>query len=249
MLIVQTETESSLANRPSLLARLRDWRQQTAWREFDHDYPPLLRNVARKAGLPDAEADEVAQECLIAVAKKIGEFEHAGRRGSFRAWLYQQARWRIADQFRAPAPDNRPERRSPNLRERDEAMSGHADSAIGAPTEEHTDADQGASEARMTDVSEVDPDFERLWDAEWADHVRREALERAIALEPEAAGWRSRYADLFRYQGRLTEERTEQELAMQRAPNNPYFNDDYSEIFASSGAIPRPRPRPRSSGR
>src|SRR2546422_749574 len=103
MFFMQTETESSLATRPSLLARLKDWSQQTAWREFDHDYAPLLRNVARKAGLTEAEADEVAQETLIAVAKKIGEFKHAGQRGSFRAWLFQQARWRIADQFRARA--------------------------------------------------------------------------------------------------------------------------------------------------
>src|SRR6266545_5812570 len=103
MFVMSTETESSLATRPSLLARLKDWSQQTAWREFDHDYAPLLRNVASKAGLTDAEADEVAQETLIAVAKKIGEFKHAGNRGSFRAWLYQQARWRIADQFRARA--------------------------------------------------------------------------------------------------------------------------------------------------
>src|SRR5207244_7720281 len=66
-------------------------------------YAPLLRNVARKAGLTDAEADEVAQETLIAVAKKIVEFKHAGNRGSFRAWLFQQARWRIADQFRSRA--------------------------------------------------------------------------------------------------------------------------------------------------
>src|SRR6266498_3054008 len=62
-----------------------------------------IRNVARKAGLSEAEADEVTQETLIAVAKKIGEFKHADNRGSFRAWLYQQARWRIADQFRARA--------------------------------------------------------------------------------------------------------------------------------------------------
>jgi RNA polymerase sigma-70 factor (ECF subfamily) len=92
MFFMSAETESSLATRPSLLARLKDWSQQTAWREFDHDYAPLLRNVARKAGLTDAEAAEVAQETLIAVAKKIGEFKHAGNRGSFRAWLYQQAR-------------------------------------------------------------------------------------------------------------------------------------------------------------
>src|SRR2546422_510842 len=103
MCVMSTETESSLVTRPSLLARLKDWSQQTAWREFDQDYAPLLRNVARKAGLTNAEADEVAQETLIAVAKKIGEFKHAGNRGSFRAWMYQQTRWRIADQFRARA--------------------------------------------------------------------------------------------------------------------------------------------------
>jgi len=48
MIFMSAETESSLATRPSLLARLKDWSQQTAWREFDHDYAPLLRNVARR---------------------------------------------------------------------------------------------------------------------------------------------------------------------------------------------------------
>src|SRR2546425_13089815 len=61
MFVMSTETESSLATRPSLLARLKDWSQQTAWREFDHDYAPLLRNVARKAGLTDAEAGGVGE--------------------------------------------------------------------------------------------------------------------------------------------------------------------------------------------
>jgi DNA-directed RNA polymerase specialized sigma24 family protein len=43
--------------------------------------------VARKAGLTETEADEVVQEALIAVAKKLSEFKHSGHRGSFRAWL------------------------------------------------------------------------------------------------------------------------------------------------------------------
>src|ERR1051326_7927200 len=103
MFCMSEESESSMATRPGLLARLKDWSQQTAWRQFDHDYAPLLRNVARKAGLTDVEADEVGKETLLAVAKKTGQFQHAGRRGSFRAWLYQQARWRIADQFRVRA--------------------------------------------------------------------------------------------------------------------------------------------------
>src|SRR5215813_8926576 len=100
MVCMSADTNDSLATRPSLLEHLKDWSQQTAWREFDHDYAPLLRNVARKAGLSDEEAKEVAQLTLIAVAQKIGAFQHNGNHGAFRAWLYQQLRWRIADQFR-----------------------------------------------------------------------------------------------------------------------------------------------------
>ena len=169
MIVMSEESESSLATRPSLLARLKDWSQQTAWREFDHDYSPLLRNVARKAGLIDAEADEVAQETLIAVAKKIGEFKHARRRSSFRAWLYQQARWRIADQFRARARaklDLESERRPPTRRET-HGSSQCAGSEAGAPL---------SASALETLMPEVDPDFERLWDLEWEDHIRQAAL-------------------------------------------------------------------------
>jgi len=178
MFCMSTETESSLATRPSLLARLKDWTQQTAWRQFDYDYAPLLRNVARKAGLNDAEADEVAQETLIAVAKKIGEFKHAGNRGSFRAWLYQQARWRIADQFRArkrigacaaPCP------LTPTLSPRGgegarRAGDGESDDANIADSFAH-----GASDAV---APEVDPAFERLWAEEWVEYIRQTALAR-----------------------------------------------------------------------
>jgi len=166
MLFMSPKTDSSLATRPSLLARLKDWSQQTAWREFDHGYAPLLRNVARKAGLTDAEADEVAQETLIAVAKKIGEFQHAGNRGSFRAWLYQQARWRIADQFRA----------------RKKSATGSAIHCVhGCQARESQNTSQEGlidPEATGGSESEVDPVFGRIWDAEWTEYVHQLAIER-----------------------------------------------------------------------
>ena len=193
MICMSAQTKSSLATRLSLLARLKDWSQQTAWREFDHDYSPLLRNVARKAGLNDAEADEVVQETLIAVAKKIGEFKHAGNRGSFRAWLYQQARWRIADQFRARKRANlihESERRPPARRE-PRNMSERAGSESGAPmgstvssTGEETSTDGGNNEHSFLrevinePAPEIDPAFDRLWSEEWDDHVRQSALAR-----------------------------------------------------------------------
>jgi len=175
---MSAETESSLATRPSLLARLKDWSQQTAWREFDHDYAPLLRNVARKAGLSDAEADEVAQETLIAVAKKIGEFQHAGNRGSFRAWLYQQTRWRIADQFRARA------RAGSNVEARPLTLSlspdgGEGDRSAGNPKSGDESNDNSLLRGAIGEPApEADPAFERLWGEEWEQHIRQSALAR-----------------------------------------------------------------------
>src|SRR4051812_36401611 len=161
---MSSKTESSVATRPSLLARLKDWSQQTAWREFDHDYAPLFRNVARKAGLTDAEADEVAQDTLIGVSKKIVEFHHAANRGSFRAWLYQQARWRIADQFRA---------------RKKSVPAGAANSRDHEPKDAELESTLPASLANLGRMeapeSRVDAVFERIWDAEWTEHITNSA--------------------------------------------------------------------------
>jgi RNA polymerase sigma-70 factor (ECF subfamily) len=163
MISMTGDTDDSLATRPSLLARLKDWSQQTAWREFDHDYAPLVRNVARKAGLNDAEADEVVQETLLAVAKKIGEFEHRGNRGSFRAWLLQQTRWRIADQFRRRGTGGRVPSESPSA-------------ATGAPAVPH---DDGTGTEEMLHAPEASvPAFERIWDEEWRQGILQLAIAR-----------------------------------------------------------------------
>jgi len=164
---MSAETESSLATRPSLLARLKDWSQQTAWRDFDHDYGSLVRNVARKSGLSDTEVDEVVQEVLITVAKNIGEFQHAGRRGSFRAWLYQQARWRIADQFRARKRSVLP---GSAISFNHKSKEGESENTPPAGLIDHEGI--GAQESR------ADPIFERIWDAEWIEQVHQLALAR-----------------------------------------------------------------------
>ncbi len=92
--------QESIPTRHSLLNRLKDWDDDASWREFFETYWELIYNVARKAGLTDSEAQEAVQETIIGVAKRIGEFEVNRERGSFKAWLLQQSRWRIADQFR-----------------------------------------------------------------------------------------------------------------------------------------------------
>ena len=78
--------------RPSLLARLRGPIDQEAWREFAALYQPLIQRIAMQLGLQHADAQEVAQEVLLAVAGAIERFEHDPSRASFRTWLFRIAR-------------------------------------------------------------------------------------------------------------------------------------------------------------
>jgi RNA polymerase sigma-70 factor (ECF subfamily) len=61
----------SIPTRQSLLARLKDWGDQESWREFFDTYWRLIHATARRAGLTEIEAQEVVQEVMIAVAKKM----------------------------------------------------------------------------------------------------------------------------------------------------------------------------------
>src|SRR5258708_28438322 len=89
-----------IPTRHSLLDGLKNWGDQTSWQDFFDTYWRLIYNVAVKAGLTDTEAQEVVQETVIAVARKIPEFKADPAHGSFSAWLMHTTRWRIADQFR-----------------------------------------------------------------------------------------------------------------------------------------------------
>src|SRR5262245_24053529 len=95
-----TPADDSLATRPSLLGRLKTWDDAKRCEEFTQTCSPLIRAVALKAGLTESEAKDVEQETLLCVAKTIHEFESNPARGTFKSWLLNLTRWRIADQFR-----------------------------------------------------------------------------------------------------------------------------------------------------
>lgn len=73
--------------RASLVLRLRDSRDQSAWAVFLEIYQPLIFRLARSRGVQEADAREVTQEVLLAVSKAIGRWESDPQRGSFRGWL------------------------------------------------------------------------------------------------------------------------------------------------------------------
>jgi RNA polymerase sigma-70 factor (ECF subfamily) len=95
-----SQTRDLIPTRYSLLSRLRNWEDQESWQEFFDTYWRLIYSVARKSGLSDAEAQEVVQETVLCVARNIDKFKRDRRLGSFKGWLCNLTRWRIADQLR-----------------------------------------------------------------------------------------------------------------------------------------------------
>jgi RNA polymerase sigma factor (sigma-70 family) len=95
-----------LATRRSLVDRLADWDDRKNWQEFFDTYWKLIYAAARKSGLTEVEAQEVVQETVITVAKKVDKLKYDPAIGSFKGWLLQITRWRIADQFRKRDPVN-----------------------------------------------------------------------------------------------------------------------------------------------
>ncbi len=78
--------------RPSLLVRLKAPGDEGAWVEFVDMYEPLIFRLARRRGLQEADAEDLTQDVLRAVAGAIARWEHDPARGSFRAWLYRITR-------------------------------------------------------------------------------------------------------------------------------------------------------------
>ncbi|MEM0967988.1 MAG: sigma-70 family RNA polymerase sigma factor [Verrucomicrobiota bacterium] len=145
------------ATRKTLIQRLQDWDDQASWDEFFRTYSGFVFKVACKAGLSESEANEVVQETFIRVAKNMRKKTFTRDGGSFKAWLMNQTRWRIADQFRS--------------RKQQEVYRGR-------PKEAYDD--------RKTATMDTIPDnsnfgFEALWEREWKGSLTQMALSRVKA--------------------------------------------------------------------
>jgi RNA polymerase sigma factor (sigma-70 family) len=145
------KTAGLLTTRRSLVERLANWDDQRRWQEFFDTYWKLIYSAARKSGLTDTEAQEVVQETVITVAKNIGKLKYDPAIGSFKGWLLQVTRWRIADQFRKREPENAKRPRS-------------ADDRLTATIE------------RVPDSRVVD--LQAVWETEWKENLFEAAITR-----------------------------------------------------------------------
>lgn len=72
----------------TILNDLRDYENHAAWERFVGRFRRPIHGFARTAGLSDADADEVAQEALIAFAQAYREGGYDPARGRLSAWLF-----------------------------------------------------------------------------------------------------------------------------------------------------------------
>src|SRR6266487_2545077 len=89
-----------IPTRQSLLGRLKRWDDQESWREFFNIYWKLIYRAAVRCGLSDTEAQDVVQETVIDVARKMEHFTYDPAVDSFKGWLLYLTRKRIALQYR-----------------------------------------------------------------------------------------------------------------------------------------------------
>jgi len=94
------DSELDLKTRRSLLSRLRNAEDHESWRAFFDLYWRLLYRVARRAGLGDADAQDVVQETVVGVSRAMPRFQYDPARGSFKHWLCRFVQRRIADHLR-----------------------------------------------------------------------------------------------------------------------------------------------------
>jgi RNA polymerase sigma-70 factor, ECF subfamily len=71
----------------SLLDRLREQPDEGSWRRLVDLYTPLIRGWLHGHGLPAQEADDLVQEVLAVVVRRLPDFHRHEQTGSFRRWL------------------------------------------------------------------------------------------------------------------------------------------------------------------
>ena len=77
--------------------RLKDAKDVTAWDEFASIYSPVIYRVAIGRGFQPADAENLVQEVLTAVARSVSQWLEREDRGSFRAWLLRISRNKSVD--------------------------------------------------------------------------------------------------------------------------------------------------------
>jgi RNA polymerase sigma-70 factor (ECF subfamily) len=148
---VASDDDNLIRTRATLLGRMKNWEDKASWQEFFDIYWQLIYRFARKAGLNDAEAQDVVQDTMIAVSKHMPRFIYNPAIGTFRAWLLTLVRWRIIDEFRKRSP----------------ASAQHQD-----------DDDPARTDNIELIPDQKNSDWDAIWSADWQKTIGAAAMDR-----------------------------------------------------------------------
>jgi RNA polymerase sigma factor (sigma-70 family) len=152
-----TNKERFLPTRKSLLERLQTWDDQEGWKQFYDTYWQLIYGVGRRAGLGHGEAEDLVQDTVVAVVKKMPGFEYDPARCSFKSWLMMVTRSRLSNLFRKL---NRRPPRAENV-------------LVDSPT------------ATLAAIPENDSvSIDSIWEEEWQKNLMEQAIRRVKAQVP-----------------------------------------------------------------
>lgn len=157
-------SEGSATGTSSRLLRAAQDLDQDAWQRLVQLYSRRMYRWCRQAGLQPADAANVVQEALGAVARKLGDFHRDGPGDTFRGWLRRIVQNKIYDHFRR--------------------QGRQCDAAVGG-----TDAHQFLAAAAAVGASTITPEESQLPLVDSA--AGRSQIERAIDVVRGVVGERN----------------------------------------------------------
>lgn len=143
----------------SLIDRVKDVNDGVSWLEFMGIYQPVVYRLARRRGMQDADALDVAQQVFSSIARSLEAWKPAEDQPPFRAWLSTIARNAITTALTRRRPDQ------------GTGSSSVADALDRLPNAEQTETNL-VIEARREIVrwaaEQIRPEFTELtWDIFW----------------------------------------------------------------------------------
>lgn len=186
-------TRYSLLNRLKKPDNDKQWNQ--SWADFAKIYRSVLVALAIKRGLHENEADDVAQETLRAVLKRIKGFQANPAKAQFKTWLFRMMRNKITDQFRMrKVVSEHQHRKDENTKTQPAStITGIRDPKVDAskchkrwPVDEHQQWESKNTGARRTSTMNRIPDPKEnackiIGDQEWRQCLR-DAATREVKL-------------------------------------------------------------------
>lgn len=94
---MRNDTRTSI----TLVARLQQGVATGAdWNRFFRQYAKMLVRFFQRCGISEVDAEDLLQETLMLVLRKLPEFNYDPSKGRFRGWLTQLARGKMCDFIR-----------------------------------------------------------------------------------------------------------------------------------------------------